>query len=282
MPNLIPEKRVDRNGRAVTRHVLAPGTASEPLKQFPAVKPLTDLTKQVAEFQKLSFLMGAGTADDLNRLYPVAGTIARASELCNKEVIRDLYRTALYENEPEWSKSFATTCHFIVEAGGAKDAESVHTAVTYAAEHYSANDLLQADSSTQQKVVDLVAALNNSRFIDGVVGHSGSQPVDIKKHEFLNYLCSRIDDGTLQDAMPAIKDLDEFINFWEDEQEDETIVQNLDYTELVSLMEYARKHTSASPELVLGMVRSHNFKAGEVLGRIDSYEGFSALIDGNL
>jgi hypothetical protein len=282
MPNLIPEKRVDRNGRAVTRHVLAPGTASAPLKPFPAVKPFTDLTKQVAEFQKLSFLMGDGTADDLNRLYPVAGTIARASELCSKEVIRDLYRIALYDDEPEWPKQFATTCHFIVEAGGATDADAVQTAVHHASVHYGVDDLLDADASTQQKVVELVAALKESRFISGVAGHGGSQPADLKRHDFLGYLCSRIDDGTLQEAMPAIQDLDGFLNFQEDEQEDENVVKNLDYTELVNLMESVRKHTSASPELVLGMVRSHDFKAGEVLERIDSYEGFSALIDGNL
>lgn len=282
MSNLIPEKRVDRNGRAVTRHVVAPGTASAPLKKIPSVKPLTDLTKHVAEFQKLSFLMGDGTIDELNRLYPVAGTIARAFELSNKEIIRDLYRDALYDDEPEWPSKLATTCHFIVEAGGATDATAVKTAVQHASMHYGVDDLLDANASKQQKVVELVTALKESRFISGVAGHDGSQPVDIKRHDFLNYLCSRIDDGTLQEAMPAIKDLDSFIDFWKDEQEDETVVKNLDYTELVSLMEYARTHTSASPELVMGMVRSHDFKAGEVLGRIDSYEGFSALIDGSL
>lgn len=282
MPNLIPEKRVDRNGRAVTRHVLAPGTASEPLKQFPAVKPLTDLTKQVIEFQKLSFLIGQGSMDDLNRLYPVAGTIARASELCGEEPIRDLYRTALYDDEPEWVNTFATTCHFIAEAGGARDAKATQVAIQHAAAHFNVEDPLHTDAPTQQKLVELATALKDSQFIDGIIGHGGSQPVDVKRNDLLNYLCTRIGEGTLQDIMPAIKDLDGFINFWDDEQEAPDVVANLDYIELIGLMEYSHKHTNLSPESVLDLVSSHNFKAAEVRQLIDSYEGFSALIEGTL
>lgn len=282
MPNLIPEKRVDRNGRAVTRHVQAPGTAKEPLTKFPPVKPLTDLTKQVIEFQKLSFLLGQGSADDLNRLYPVAGTIARASEVCDKEIIRDLYRAALADDEPEWANIFATTCHFIAEAGGARDAEATQIAVQHAAEHYKVEDPLYADDSTQQKIVELATALKESQFIDGIVGHGGSQPVDIKRDDFLNYLCSRIDEGTLDDIMPDIKELDGFLAFWDDDHEQDNVVMNLDYIELIGLMGYTRKHTDISPESVLNLVRSHDFKAGEVRQMVDSYEGFSALIEGTL
>jgi hypothetical protein len=240
------------------------------------------LTKQVIEFQKLNFLLGQGSADDLNRLYPVAGTVARASEVCDRESIRDLYRTALAADEPEWVSDFATTCHFIAEAGGARDAQATQFAVQHAAGHYKVEDPLHADDSTQQKIVELATALKDSQFIDGIVGHGGSQRVDIKRDDFLNYLCSRIDEGTLQGIMPAIKELDGFINFWDDEQEEPDVVANLDYIELIGLMEYSRKHTDLSPESVLALVSSHGFKAGEVRGIVDSYEGFSALIEGML
>jgi len=281
MPNLVPEKRVDRNGRAVTRHVLAPGTASKPLKQFPNIKPLTDLTKQVIEFQKLNFLIGVGTLDDLNQLYPVAGTIAHASEVCDdKETIRDLYRNVLHDEN--WVDTFAATCHFIAEAGGARDPEATQIAVQYAAKHYGTKDLLHADASTQQKVIELATVLKDSQFVNGVIGHGGSQQVNIKRQDFLNYLCSRIDSGTLRESMSAIKDLDGFLNFWDDEQEEPDVVANLDYIELVELMEYTRKHTSVKPESVLDVVSSHRFKAGEVRELVDSYEGFSALIEGTL
>lgn len=284
MSNLIPEKRVDRNGRAVTRHILAPGATSEAKKPFPPVKPLGDRTNQVLAFQRLNFLIGDGTIEDLNRLFPFAESMAPVVDVCSKETIRDLYREALYEDEPDWAVTFATTCHFIAEAGGTRDPQAAQIAIHHAADHYDygADELLDADAPTHQKIVEMVSALKESQFLDGVVGHGGSTDLDIKRNDLLNYLCSRIDEGTLQEAMPAVKDLDGFINFWDDEQAEPDVADNLDYIELIGLMEYSRKHTGISPDSVLSMVVAHHYKVDDVRHRIDSYEGFSALIDGSL
>lgn len=282
MSKLIPEKRADRNGRMVTRHVLPPAPASSPSRPIPAVKPMRSLTDQVLDFQKLTFLYKDGSTDDVQKVYPIAPTVARALEVSDQNVISAIFRFSLYDNKPDWVKSFATTCHFVTEAGGSNDGEAAETAVRHAVKHHGVKDLMSADKEVQRQTTELVAALKQSPFLEGVVGHGGSTPVNIKLDNLLDYLCTQIGNKSLQAKMPAIQDIGTFLDFWDDEQENRDVVGNLDYLELIDLMTYTRENTNLAPETVLGMVRTQSFKVSEVRIMIDNYEGAAPLIQGTL
>jgi hypothetical protein len=282
MSHLIPEKRADRNGRMVTRHVLPPGSEKTPSRPIPAVQPLRSRTDQVLDFQKLTFLYKDGSTEDVQKVYPVASTVARALSVSSDHAIGAIFRFFLYDNEPGWVTDFATTCHFVAEAGGIKDGEAAYIAVRHAAMFHAVDDLMSADEEIQRETTELVSVLNQSPFLEGVVGHGGSSGVNVKLDNLLDYLCIQISDNSLQEKMPAILDIGTFLDFLDDEQESEDVVDNLDYLELIDLMVYTREHTNLAPDTVLGMVRTQSFKVSEVRGMIDDYDGPAPLIHGAL
>ena len=270
----------------VTRHVRPTSVPESQPRSIPTVAPLKSLTDDVLEFQKLTFLYGAtGNTDDVHQLYPVARIVARALEAGDKESIRDMFRYAVDPNGPEWHLDFAATCDFIARIGGTNDADMIDMGVYHAAKHYrldKKSDLLDADEGIKAEIDDVLKVVNTSQFVGGVASHGGDQKADIKRGDFLEYLCARSEGGTLQEAVPAIMELDGFINFWEDEQEEPKVLENLNYPALVEMMEYIREHTELSPETTLNIVRSSDFNVDDALDRIKEYDGASVLIDGTL
>lgn len=286
MSRLIPEKRADRNGRVVTRHVLPPGSKSAAASSIPPVQPLRSLTEQSADYRKLGFLYGATSSnDDVHKLYPVASHVARGLEAGGKESIRDLFRNSVDPINPDWHLNFAATCEFISRIGGTSDADMIDIALYSAARYYglsNSSDLLQADDSVTKEAESFLRLANTSQFVGGAVGHPGTLQADIKREELVKYLCTRNSDGSLEAAVPAIKGIDGFIDFWEDEQEEPAVLDNLNYRELIEFMEDVRNNTGLSPETALSMIRSHGFKVADARDRISEYDGASALIDGSL
>lgn len=284
MANLIPEKRTDRNGRLVTRHVSPPAAPSTEKRAIPAAPALRSTVDEVLAFQKLYKFQGVTTPEQMRQLYPVADPIASAIECSGEPQIRDLLIYMLSDRDPDWMNEMASVCHFINRVGGVNDAVSAWRAIVHlkSFHHTTVSELSNADETVQSHVTEVLDAVMKSGFAMNAVSGGGSQTADIKTDELMEYLSECAVRGSLQEKIPALLELDNFIDFNMDEHEEEPALANLDYVKLVELMEYVRNETKVSPEGALDLVRRHEFNVDEVRSMIENYDGSSALIEGSL
>lgn len=282
MSNLIPEKRVDRNGRVVTRHVSASPATNASRRSIPGVAPLTSSVDQVLEFQKLNSFYGAGTVDHINMLYPVASTIVKALECGDSESIRDLFRDVA--GTPEWVESFASTCHFIQRANGTNDAQTFHKALEYASRNFGiAHQSLPSQGETMKRQVDtLLKTVNTSRFVSGALDLRASARAEKKCADLMEYLCTRSKNGTLLKSIPAISSLDGYLDFKADQHDSEPALSNLNYRGVIELMEHVMEETNVPTEYVIRLLHARHHRADDVKRIIDAHAGADVLIEGTL
>lgn len=278
MNNLTPQKRMDKNGRLVTRHVLS--SKNTAAKNIPSVQTPPRIEDQVRAFQKLHPFWKSLKQHEMDALYPVALIIAPAMEKGGFSY----YISTIDTEDPNWVDQITAVSHFINRIGPVKDADTTSRTLYHASRYHGVteSEIPFQDELIQKRVDDVLRLVEESRFAHAFIDERGPSEVAFQQENFTKRLCVGVSAGEHESLTIALDDLSEFIDFQDGEAEKDEVRENLQYDELIDYIMYVRETGKTTSQHALDMVKNQKYNVAAAKEMLDNYDGASVLIDGTL